>query len=135
MTVFHTCCALILPSYIEAGETSSTEGSCAAVSSFSTSEDMLSAESLSCVEGVTTFPSEGEAARLSNLPSFSSRSRASMRSDKEDKVRSDSGRTILVSAISNDSLWLVDVLSSFIKSPKTSSIRASLSGPNHSSST
>ena len=61
-------------------------------------------------------------------------SRASTRSASASSVRSLSGRTMRVSAISNDRRGLVDVFSSADRSPKTPSKRARRSGPNNGSS-
>ena len=58
-------------------------------------------------------------------------SSASMRSARASSVRSESGRTMRVSVISNDRRGFVDVLSSAERSPSTPSSRESLSGPNH----
>ena len=61
-------------------------------------------------------------------------SSASMRSASASSVRSLSGRTMRVSAISNDRRGLVDVFNSADRSPKTPSKRAKRSGPNNGSS-
>ena len=57
-----------------------------------------------------------------------------MRSASASSVRSLSGRTMRVSAISNDRRGLVDVFNSADRSPKTPSKRAKRSGPNNGSS-
>ena len=61
-------------------------------------------------------------------------SSASMRSASASSVRSLSGRTMRVSAISNDRRGLVDVFNSADRSPKTPSKRARRSGPNNGNS-
>ena len=61
-------------------------------------------------------------------------SRASTRSASASSVRSLSGRTMRVSAISNDRRGLVDVFNSADRSPKTPSKRAKRSGPNNGNS-
>ena len=61
-------------------------------------------------------------------------SSASMRSASASSVRSLSGRTMRVSAISNDRRGLVDVFNSADRSPKTPSKRAKRSGPNNGNS-